>query len=354
MLRTALGAAVVVVAAAAVAATSLHVAQTADAAKPKHGGVAQTPIELLYVLDAKSGTLRKRAGKDQYLLTLNGTADHLSAFSDRPHRLSFVQSRRSYLATWQRSYKGDPPNAALQLVAKTRSGRHIADTVIVELRAPRVHGDTVTFLAHRLRTAGGGLKDHGDRLLASPPSRFGSASLFIDDASWYQFLVVLDATGDSGTGSNVCTGDTASDDTGSCLAVPGPVGLYPFQTFSNATFSWTGGGIIVTLGNVDLCRDSWAATDNSYTWASAAFTVNSGTVVTNLSGSPGKTSTYSVAGGTDGSLITEPGGPLYADLEYKGSQSGDPPNGDTEEYTLELSGYLQYTPAPNTSGCVYG
>jgi hypothetical protein len=70
--------------------------------------------------------------------------------SSRPFNCLLMRASSQYFAAWATSYAGDPPNAALQLLRQRRHGHTIADTVIVELRRPRVDGDTVTFLAHVL------------------------------------------------------------------------------------------------------------------------------------------------------------------------------------------------------------
>jgi hypothetical protein len=318
-------------------------------ASPSPAAVPPT-VDLLYVLDATSGTLTRRPGKDLYVLTLKGTPNHVTAFSDRPDRLSFIQRRSSYFSAWQKSYANDPPNAALQLLRTTQQGRDRADTVILTLQRPRIDGDTITFLARRLPTAAGGLSDHARRLLNTVPARFGSSSLFIDDTTWSPFVVFLNGAGSSDGSTPGCADGSESSSSGSCPALTGSTfvsqqpanGAQPWDTAGDVSagvfdpvFSWTNGGANITL-SVDLCGNTWQLTDPGG-WAYAPVILKSGTVTLGYAVNSARaivSETTTVVGGTDTSLAAgTPGGPLYADLEYTGSGA----------YTLLLSGYLHYS-----------
>ena len=134
-----------------------------------------TPTSVLFVVEASSGTLTL-VGGDEYTLTLNGLPGHVTGFSDRPQRITFNLDAGEFFADWQKNFDGDPPNAALDVVA----GKRQADAVIVELRTPRFKRNSVSFKARKLKGASAGLSQYRDRLVKDPPRRFGDASLFID------------------------------------------------------------------------------------------------------------------------------------------------------------------------------
>lgn len=134
-------------------------------------------VQLLFVIEATSGTLVP-AGGDEYTLSLEGLFNHVVAFSDRPERLTFNLSAKTFFARWDRAFGDDPPNAALDLIGGGRE----ADAIILELDKPRYQRDSVTFQARRLKRASRGLAHYRDRLVNDPPRRLRDLSLFIDSA----------------------------------------------------------------------------------------------------------------------------------------------------------------------------
>jgi hypothetical protein len=136
-----------------------------------------TRPELLFVLNARSGTLRALGG-DRYLLTLKGVSRQTVAFADRPQRLTDNLLTSSFFARFWKpgsSFVKDPPNAALDVV----DGETDGDAVVLELRRPHLSGPTLTFVTRRL-TPSAGLAHYAKRVDPSPPASFGDASLFID------------------------------------------------------------------------------------------------------------------------------------------------------------------------------
>lgn len=133
-------------------------------------------LSLLYVVDAGSGTLQQTRGKDGYRLTLDNVSPQVVAFSDRPERLTLNLPTEQFFAdVWPGSFNGDPPNAALDLASG--GGGALA----LELSAPKSSGSSVSFEARKLDDATGLVAHYQDQLRSDAPSRFGPASLFVDD-----------------------------------------------------------------------------------------------------------------------------------------------------------------------------
>ena len=146
-------------------------------AQDAEGKTTQPEAEsLLYVVHSESGSLAPAGEKDLYTLTLRSVGHHVTAFSDRPQRITFNEPTRRFSSQWNDVFGSDPPNAALDFVKQGKE----QDAVVFELDDPRLRGSTLSFEARRLETADTGLAHYGERLDPAPPRRFADASLFID------------------------------------------------------------------------------------------------------------------------------------------------------------------------------
>jgi hypothetical protein len=171
------------VTAAAAVATAAATALAATAAAP-------AGAQDLFVQQAAGGTLNGTT------LVLNGVAPRITSFADRPQRAAGTESLASFVKRWPASFRGDPPNAALEIDGAP-AGRDVA---IVELRRPRydARAKTLTFSVRRLgadAVARGGLAHFGRRAdTARGTARFGRATLFVDPGAQTEFgLVVFQA-----------------------------------------------------------------------------------------------------------------------------------------------------------------
>jgi hypothetical protein len=133
----------------------------------------------LFVLRAGGGELeRVRAGV--FELVLRRPSSVVTAFSDRPARLTREQRLRSFVSSWSSfGFRADPPNAALS-IAGAPSAR---DVLVLEISRPRLGagGRTLRFRARPL--AGepkGRLRRFAQRADRAGTRRFGPASLFVD------------------------------------------------------------------------------------------------------------------------------------------------------------------------------
>jgi hypothetical protein len=138
---------------------------------PAAGGVRES---LLYVQTATSGTYRHGT------LTLHGVGANVAWFSDRPFR----QSGTASLGDMRKGLfsGGQPaPNAALDL-----AGHGLRGIAALELRRGRYDARTrtMTYRVKRLPSLERpGLRHLSDNVTAGGiPRRFGTASLFVDDA----------------------------------------------------------------------------------------------------------------------------------------------------------------------------
>jgi microcystin-dependent protein len=153
--------AVLITAAALVAAPGAHAAQTQPLGLPSGDS-------LLFVMQADSGSMAHVSGA-RYTLTLRSTAQHTIYFADRPARDSGRVSTRTLIRNWKGlGFVADPPNAVL-----STSGTG-PDDVVIELGQPRSreNGRTLQIPVQVLGRRHLGLR-----------KKFGSVSLFIDDAT---------------------------------------------------------------------------------------------------------------------------------------------------------------------------
>ncbi|MDW5598690.1 hypothetical protein VSS74_30290 [Conexibacter stalactiti] len=138
----------------------------------------------LFVQQAAGGTLNGAT------LVLRGVAPRITSFADRPQRSAGTESLAAFVKRWPASFRGDPPNAALEIDGAP-AGRDVA---IVELRKPRYDAKarTLTFAVRRLgarAVAKGGLARFGNRADSGGKgtTRFGRATLFVDPGADTEF-----------------------------------------------------------------------------------------------------------------------------------------------------------------------
>lgn len=143
---------------------------------------ADTPSSsLLFVQETSGGELVKLA-KDRYELRLDGVSTRVTTFTDRPGRRAGTEAAAQFVRRWaSRGFRADPPNAALVVEGAARR----SDVMVLELSRPRLDAAKrrLVYAARPVRAAaGGGLEDLAKRADPVRAGRFGTASLFIDDA----------------------------------------------------------------------------------------------------------------------------------------------------------------------------
>ena len=121
-------------------------------------------------------------GEDErFTLRLNGV-DPVTKFTDRPLRAATVMSPSALVSNWDAWFSSSPPNAVLTYA---KSAGKAPQSIVVTLSRPRWDKDnrTLLFAATRTyRTMDPSEKGSG-WTRPETPSRFTSASLFIDDAA---------------------------------------------------------------------------------------------------------------------------------------------------------------------------
>lgn len=128
---------------------------------------AGTPsYQYLFVQVARSGTI------DGDRLTLRDVGAQTIFFSDRPQRVTGHLPVAEFVRLWTQgpsSFRDDPPNASLALVARDANS-----TAVFELRDPVLEGTSLSFRVRLLQ--------------GSPPQSFTDASLFIDAGGLMQLV----------------------------------------------------------------------------------------------------------------------------------------------------------------------
>jgi hypothetical protein len=117
-------------------------------------------IPSLAVLNSRGATLKDG------VLTMSGISANSIVFADRPWRAAGHVLTSEFIKQWgegKDSFAGDPPNATISVLSN--DGQSVEDAV-VELRMPKLQGDTLTFEVGVLE----GKLEKAD----------GPASLFID------------------------------------------------------------------------------------------------------------------------------------------------------------------------------
>jgi hypothetical protein len=125
----------------------------------------------LMSIDALSGELIDN-GDQGWILELRGIDSHVTAFTDRPDRRTWLVPTYEIVASWDTLFGGSAPNAVL-----SEHGTDGARQVVVELGSPTTGEATLRYGVTILEVT------DGSRSGLQPPSRFGPATLFIDDTN---------------------------------------------------------------------------------------------------------------------------------------------------------------------------
>ena len=125
---------------------------------PGKSTVKADMVPSLFVMNARGASLQGQT------LTLSGLSPNSIVFADRPVRAAGHLLTEHLLEEWSAgSFAKDPPNATVSVLSK--DGASVRDAV-VELRAPHLEGDKLTFDVRMLE---------GDLMGADGP-----ASVFVD------------------------------------------------------------------------------------------------------------------------------------------------------------------------------
>ena len=165
-------------------------------------GAAETDAaapEWLFATDAADVSITK-AGSG-FLVSLP-VSERVTAFTDRPNRLTDVLTLREFAKDWKAyGFDTDPPNAALLLEtgSKTR-------TSVVEMTNPRIKNGRVTFRLNPIdssATVAGHTHKH-----TLKPATYDHAAIFIDDGTNTKMTVTAGNTTQIGqrvmSSINVC------------------------------------------------------------------------------------------------------------------------------------------------------
>lgn len=164
-------------------------------------GASQTASadpEWLFALTTTSGSMRSN-DEGTFTLTLHESdGTRAIAFTDRPDRLVAHISFGDFLSDWDDYFADVPPNAAL--VTEGADGQ--MTTMIVELSAPRVIDEALTFVARDIDpdTADHFTHDRADAPVPASDLEFLNASLFIDQLHCTGWLPGTGHCFDDGTG----------------------------------------------------------------------------------------------------------------------------------------------------------
>ncbi len=144
------------------------------------------PPSLLYVQSSDRAIVRT-GSSGLITLTLQRVRPRTVYFSDRPDRLSGQIRTTDFVSQWvvpgsNDSFAADPPNAA---IVGTKAGTHEEQSMIVELRNPRLRKSTLTYTARRVDNdkISAGLQHYSTRHQARIPHNLVDVSVFIDDAT---------------------------------------------------------------------------------------------------------------------------------------------------------------------------
>ena len=93
-------------------------------------------VSFLFVISAQKGQINKTDKGHE--LIMSGVYDDLLYFSDRPNRVAGKRSSDSFISTWNRAFKNDPPNAALlHDTIETKGKTERAKAIAIELENPK-------------------------------------------------------------------------------------------------------------------------------------------------------------------------------------------------------------------------
>lgn len=191
----------------------------------------------LYLQQASGGTLTGSK------LVLRGVAPRVTTFTDRPTREASSLRTSSFVSGFGKTFRGDPPNAALQI----DQGRRGRDVALLELRRPRYdrRRRTLTYAVKRLRQlergSSGTLRPFSRRADRGVRGRFGRSTLFIDSGgAGDSFGIVLSAPSGKTT-SVTLTGNASFDLEDQTQITPLGSGGAPVLKVDGPTLSMTGG-----------------------------------------------------------------------------------------------------------------
>jgi len=135
-------------------------------------------VSWLFSTSSNGGTLEP-TGDGGYLLTLTGVDEYTIAFADRPARDVDVVATGEFVASWDKNFAGDPPNAVL--IEHDPQGA--ADSLVLVLADPVYNAKAATLIYTATVTT----DEAPDRVAAlvgvthtDVPTSFRAASLFID------------------------------------------------------------------------------------------------------------------------------------------------------------------------------
>ena len=122
----------------------------------------------IFVQTASEATITKSTEPHTYQLTLNNISNHATYFSDRPSRTSNIMTIESFLASWNKGFLKDSPNASLSGVAQDK-----LVNFPMELTQPSYNAasKTLTYIVHPLE---------GKESAIPHNLRMTDVSLFID------------------------------------------------------------------------------------------------------------------------------------------------------------------------------
>ncbi len=104
---------------------------------------AKAPVQLLFVMSAKSGNIAQSG--QNYSLTLNDVNPHVLWFTDRPNRRAGFVPLSTFLDSWTKGFAGSPPNAALVHVGMEAQVVGKNQPMVMELSKPSYQQGALTF-----------------------------------------------------------------------------------------------------------------------------------------------------------------------------------------------------------------
>lgn len=143
----------VLAAAVASAMMASSVAVAAPMAKAPAQASAKKPMQLLFVMSAKSARL-SQSGQN-YSLTLNHVDPHVVWFSDRPERKAGFVPLKVFLGAWSlpKSFGGNPPNAGFVHVGMESKKVGANHPMVMEISQPVYQHGKLSFKLNGLQGA---------------------------------------------------------------------------------------------------------------------------------------------------------------------------------------------------------
>lgn len=192
----------------------------ATTAAPAADVVASSKIGWLFVLDATAGTT-STADDGSIELALDGVADGVTTFSDRPQRSATTESPTEFVDAWaSRGFNDDPPNAALVLGDET--------VVVLTISDPRwdANAGRLVLSATEIDDGAASVAGRTGAGVESLPATFAASSLFVDASSTVEPVTVMfDYSGSA----------VLDIDLDNVLAGPGPRSLASTAVEGNAS-----------------------------------------------------------------------------------------------------------------------